>query len=74
MFISKNSIKEAGKKLRDEIETNKNLDLILAFRTNHISIMTTLANTIAKKLPKPQLLSRRLKILSSIRIKLKRNI
>ena len=73
MFISKNSIKEAGKKLRDGIETNKDLDLILAFRTNHISIMTTLANTIAKKLPKPQLLSRRLKRLSSIRIKLKRN-
>ena len=73
MFISKNSIKEAGKKLRDGIETNKDLDLILAFRTNHISIMTTLANTIAKKLPEPQLLSRRLKRLSSIRIKLKRN-
>ena len=73
MLISKNSIKEAGKKLRDGIETNKDLDLILAFRTNHISIMTTLANTIAKKLPKPQLLSRRLKRLSSIRIKLKRN-
>lgn len=73
MFISKNSIKEAGKKLRDGIETNKDLDLILAFRTNHISIMTALANTIAKKLPKPQLLSRRLKRLSSIRIKLKRN-
>ncbi|MDY4155021.1 RelA/SpoT domain-containing protein [Campylobacter sp.] len=73
MFISKNSIKEAGKKLRDGIETSKNLNLILAFRTNHISIMTTLANTIAKKLPKPQLLSRRLKRLSSIRIKLKRN-
>ena len=73
MFISKNSIKEAGKKLRDGIETNKDLDLILAFRTNHISIMTTLANTISKKLPKPQLLSRRLKRLSSIRIKLKRN-
>ena len=73
MFISKNSIKVAGKKLRDGIETNKDLDLILAFRTNHISIMATLANTIAKKLPKPQLLSRRLKRLSSIRIKLKRN-
>ena len=73
MFISKNSIKEAGKKLRDGIETNKDLDLILAFKTNHISIMTALANTIAKKLPKPQLLSRRLKRLSSIRIKLKRN-
>ena len=73
MLISKNSIKEAGKKLRDGIETNKDLDLILAFRTNHISIMTTLANTISKKLPKPQLLSRRLKRLSSIRIKLKRN-
>lgn len=73
MFISKNSIKEAGEKLRDGIETNKDLDLILAFRTNHISIMATLANTIAKKLPKPQLLSRRLKRLSSIRIKLKRN-
>ena len=43
MFISKNSIKEAGKKLRDGIETNKDLDLILAFRTNHISIMATLA-------------------------------
>lgn len=27
MFISKNSIKEAGKKLRDGIETNKDLDL-----------------------------------------------
>ena len=73
MLISKNSIKVAGKKLRDGIETNKDLDLILAFRTNHISIMATLANTIAKKLPKPQLLSRRLKRLSSIRIKLKRN-
>ena len=73
MFISKNSIKEAGKKLRDGIETNKDLDLILTFRTNHISIMATLANTIAKKLPKPQLLSRRLKRLSSIRIKLKKN-
>lgn len=73
MLISKNSIKEAGKRLRDGAETNKDLDLILAFRTNHISIMTTLANTIAKKLPKPQLLSRRLKRLSSIRIKLKRN-
>lgn len=73
MFISKNSIKEAGKKLRDEIETNKDLDLILAFRTNHINIMTALANAIAKKSPKPQFLSRRLKRLSSIRIKLKRN-
>lgn len=51
MFISKNSIKEAGKKLRDGIETNKDLDLILAFRTNHISIMATLANTIAKNYP-----------------------
>ena len=51
MFISKNLIKEAGKKLRDGIETNKDLDLILAFRTNHISIMATLANTIAKNYP-----------------------
>ena len=45
MLISKNSIKEAGKRLRDGAETNKDLDLILAFITNHISIMTTLANT-----------------------------
>lgn len=41
MLISKNSIKVAGKKLRDGIETNKDLDLILTFRTNHISIMAT---------------------------------
>ena len=30
MLISKNSIKVAGKKLRDEIESNKDLELILA--------------------------------------------
>ena len=73
MLISKNSIKIAGKKLRDEIESNKDLELILAYRIKHISIMTMLANAIAKKSPKPQFLSRRLKRLSSIRIKLKRN-
>lgn len=73
MLISKNSIKEAGKRLRDNLETSDDLNLILAFRTKHISIMATLANTIIKKLPKPQLLSRRLKRLSSIRIKLQRN-
>ena len=72
-MLTKNSIKVAGKRLRDEIESNKDLELILAYRIKHISIMTTLANTIAKKSPKPQFLSGRLKRLSSIRIKLKRN-
>lgn len=70
--LSKNSIRTAGDKLRENTQTRDDLNIISTFRANHVPIMTTLVNTISKKLPKPLFIARRLKRLSSIRGKLRR--
>lgn len=70
--MTNNSIKTAGKALKKGIETKEHLSIISTYRSNHIPLMKMLVKTIAKKLPKPLLIARRLKRLSSIKTKLKR--
>lgn len=70
--MTNNAIKTAGKALKKGIETKKHLNIISAYRSNHIPLMKMLVKTISAKLPKPLLIARRLKRLNSIKTKLKR--
>ena len=70
--LSNKSIRKAGENLRQNIAVKDDLDIISTFRTAHIQIMKMLVKTIKDKLPKPLLIARRLKRLSSIKAKLKR--
>ncbi len=70
--LSKTKVKKAGEKLKKDIETDDDLVVISTFRTNHIRLMKMLVGTISKKMPPPILLARRLKRLSSIKLKLLR--
>ena len=70
--LSNKSIRKAGENLRHNRATIDDLDIISSFRTAHIQIMKMLVKTIKDKLPKPQIIARRLKRLSSIEAKLKR--
>lgn len=72
-MLSRNAVKQAGKNLKEGIESRQDLSIIFEFRKNHIHIMNTLTKTLRKKTPKPTLFSRRLKRLSSIKFKLNRN-
>lgn len=70
--LSNKSIRKAGENLRHNRTRIDDLDIISSFRTAHIQIMKMLVKTIKDKLPKPQIIARRLKRLSSIETKLKR--
>ena len=70
--LSNKLIRKAGANLSLDQESGEDLNIISAFRTSHIYLMDTLIKTIKNKLPKPILIARRLKRLSSIKNKLKR--
>ena len=70
--LSNRQVSKAGEALKNNLETKADLDIISTFRINHIYIMKMLAKTIGTKLPKPYLIARRLKRLSSIQTKLLR--
>lgn len=70
--LSNKFIRKAGANLSLDQENSEDLNIISTFRTSHIYLMDTLIKTIKNKLPKPILIARRLKRLSSIKNKLKR--
>ena len=70
--LSNRVVRKAGESLRADLATKEQLDTISEFRASHTPLMRLLVNTIARKLPKPLFIARRLKRLSSIEAKLKR--
>lgn len=70
--LSNKLIRKAGANLSLDQENSEDLNIISTFRTSHIYLMDALIKTIKNKLPKPILIARRLKRLSSIKNKLKR--
>lgn len=70
--LSNKLIRKAGANLSLDQESGEDLNIISTFRTSHIYLMDALIKTIKNKLPKPILIARRLKRLSSIKNKLKR--
>lgn len=74
--VTKQQVRKAGENIRNNIATLKDYEIISNWRSIHISIMTSMVNSINKKLKKHKLkaliVARRLKRLNSIEIKLKR--
>ncbi len=71
-IISKSSIRKIGNLIKENQESSEDLTKLNIYRNTHILVMNTLVNSIKDKTPKPLFLARRLKRLSSIRLKLQR--
>lgn len=69
--LSKNRIDKAGDNLLVS-PCDVDYEVVYEYRMRHWHLMNLLANTIAKKLPKPQVLARRIKRITSIKLKIRR--
>lgn len=71
--ISKTQIRKIGQSIRENLISEKELNIFNAYRNIYIEVMELFVNSIKDKLPKPLFIARRLKRLKSIKIKLQRS-